>query len=227
MSPPKNKDDFLKFKRISQSDLEQYNSLLIGLCKDYKDSKCMGLYELATMHNAGICLLSLQNDLMLLREQLILASHKPAQSVLARHIAVAVYEGAKDLPIIFGKKYRDALAAAEVDNTIIDELGVAIKPVSQFYTKYKNALSSIRNYLAAHREHIGWVQASLIESIEPTNILLLTMEFTRLLVPMVHFNIRATAEVHRLTYIKLVEDKNRGTDGAGEPMEPERCGVRS
>jgi hypothetical protein len=209
MSPSKNEHNSPKFKKISQSELEKYHSLLTGLCKDYKGSKCMGLYELATLHNAGICLLSLQNDLMLLREQLVLASHKQAQSVLARHIAIAVYEGAKDLPIIFGKKYRDALAAAEVDNSILGELGLVIKPVSQFYTKYKNGLSSIRNYLAAHREHIGWVQVSLIEAIDPTNILLLTMEFMRLLVPIVHFNIRATAEVHQLTYIKLVEEKRK------------------
>jgi len=215
MLPHKNKDNAINFKRISQSELEKYHALLTCLCKDYKDAKCMGLSELATLHNAGICLLSLQNDLMLLREQLVFASHKPAQSVLARHIAIAVYEGAKDLPIIFGKRYRDALGAAEVDNRIFDELGTVIKPVSQFYTKYKNGLSSIRNYLAAHREHIGWVQVSLIGSIEPTNILLLTMEFMRLLVPIVQFNIRATAEVHQFTYYKLIEDKRKSEKSDG------------
>jgi len=205
-------------------NFEGSSALIESLTEGYEEARRHGLSEMAKVHNAGIFLLLLQRDVVILRYDLATESDRVRKVFLARQLAIVVYEGATDLPAVFGKDYRLALTAIGMEANFIKNLGTAMRPISQFMQKNRSGLEAIRNYIAAHRDHNGWLQAKLMRAIDPEKLLWVGIAFGRLLVPLVTFQGKVTPEVHRLTVARLKAAKGVDAPNAFFGVDSVDCG---
>ncbi|MBM4066358.1 MAG: hypothetical protein FJ266_12095 [Planctomycetes bacterium] len=83
--------------------------IVSSLKKQCEEAVTHGLKNHAVIYNAGLFVVLLEQDLSAYSTALYYANSKYHQQFAARGMAVVLYEGAEDIPTVFGKNYREAL----------------------------------------------------------------------------------------------------------------------
>jgi hypothetical protein len=86
--------------------------------------------------------------------------------LIARSLALLLFEIGEDIPAVFGKKFREASAALGVPEDQLDAIGVETKKVSVFWNENRRLLKDIRTIAAAHRDHDAIALHEAIDGID-------------------------------------------------------------
>ena len=86
--------------------------------------------------------------------------------LIARTVALIVYEIGEDIPAVFGKKFRDALKKLKVPEDQTDQLYQCVKLIAEAWNENRAVLKEIRTISAAHRDHDALAIHKTIDAID-------------------------------------------------------------
>jgi hypothetical protein len=124
-----------------------------------------------TVFNVGLYLLLLDQDIAYFTDDLICAIGDRRRAFLAKHEAVLLYEAAKDLPQLLGREFRDAVKALGASTEQIAQLNAVSSDLNQFWQANREFLGTIRNALAAHRDHDALRYVDALEALRPLEVM--------------------------------------------------------
>ena len=124
-----------------------------------------------TVFNVGMYLLLLDQDIAYFTDDLVCAIGDRRRAFLAKHEAVLLYEAAEDLPQLLGREFRDAAKALGASADQIARLNVVSSDLNQFWKGHREFLGTIRNALAAHRDHDALGYADALETLKPLEVM--------------------------------------------------------
>lgn len=103
------------------------------------------------------------------------------RAFIAKQEAVLLYEAAEDVRQLLGGEFRAALKALNVPQDIVDRVKVVSTDLNKFWGKHRAFLKTIRNVLAAHRDHDALRYVADLESLKPLEVMNRAVEFSALL----------------------------------------------
>lgn len=124
-----------------------------------------------TVINVGMYLLLLDQDIAYFTDNLICAIGDRRRAFLAKHQAVLLYEAAEDLPQLLGREFRDAVKALGASADQLAHLNAVSSDLNQFWQDNRRFLGTIRNALAAHRDHDSLRYADALEGLRPLEVM--------------------------------------------------------
>ncbi len=93
------------------------------------------------------------------------------RGLIARSLALILFEIGEDIPSVFGKKFREASTALGVSEDQLNAVGAETKKVSAFWNENRILLKEIRAIAAAHMDHDAIVLHELIDGIDLFDLL--------------------------------------------------------
>lgn len=123
--------------------------------------------NIKTVFNVSLYVLLLDQDLAYFTNDLVQATGDRRRAFIAKQEAVLLYEAAEDVRQLLGKEFRTALKALNVPQEIIDRINAVSTGLDKFWDKHRGFLKTIRNVLAAHRDHDALRYVSDLESLKP------------------------------------------------------------
>ena len=145
--------------------------------------------------NVGLYALLLDQDLAFFTDDLVCAIGDQRRAFVAKHEAVLLYEAAEDLPQLLGKEFRDAVNALGATPEQLPRLNVASSDLNQFWRKQREFLGTIRNVLAAHRDHDTLRYAENLENLKPIEVMARAADLS----PLLDRLIKVLTEIAQLT----------------------------
>ena len=123
------------------------------------------------LFNVALYLLLLDQDLSDFTDDLVCSMGERRRVFVAKQEAALLYEAAEDLPQLLGKSFRDAIRVLGISDQQQRHLDLASSELSKFWQKEREFLGSIRNAVAAHREHdaLGYLEA--LEGVKPLEVM--------------------------------------------------------
>jgi hypothetical protein len=134
-----------------------------------------------TVFNVGMYLLLLDQDIAYFTDDLICAIGDRRRAFLAKHEAILLYEAAEDLPQLLGREFRDAVKALGASEEQLARLNAVSSDLSQFWQANREFLGTIRNALAAHRDHDALRYADALEALRHLEVMARAAELSQLL----------------------------------------------
>lgn len=134
-----------------------------------------------TVFNVGMYVLLLDQDIAYFTDDLVCAVGDRRRAFLAKHEAVLLYEAGKDLPQLLGREFRDAANALGASPDHISRLNAVSSELNRFWQGHQGFLGTIRNALAAHRDHDALQYAEALETLKPLEVMARAAELSQLL----------------------------------------------
>jgi len=131
--------------------------------------------------NVGMYVLLLDQDIAYFTDDLVCAIGDRRRAFLAKHEAVLLYEAGEDLPQLLGREFRDAVKALEASPEQLSRLNTVSSELNGFWQDHREFLGTIRNALAAHRDHDALRYADALETLKPLEVMARAAELSQLL----------------------------------------------
>ncbi|MDO8795631.1 MAG: hypothetical protein Q7J25_13540 [Vicinamibacterales bacterium] len=141
----------------------------------------LGAGSATTVFNVGLYLLLLDQDIAYFTDDLVCAIGDRRRAFLAKHEAVLLYEAAEDLPQLLGREFRDAINALGASADQVARLNSVSSDLNQFWQGHREFLGTIRNALAAHRDHDALGYADALETLKPLEVMGRAAQLSQLL----------------------------------------------
>ena len=135
----------------------------------------------ATVFNVGMYLLLLDQDIAYFTDDLVCAIGERRRAFLAKHEAVLLYEAAEDLPQLLGREFREAVKALGASAEQLAHLNSVSSDLNRFWQAHRDFLRTIRNALAAHRDHDSLRYVDALEALKPLEVMSRAAELSQLL----------------------------------------------
>jgi hypothetical protein len=126
---------------------------LSSVRKTLEQAKAIGAENVQTVFNVALYLLQLDQDLAYFTTDIVQAVGDRRRAFVAKHEAVLLYEAAEDLPQLLGRQFREAIAALSIPPAQLQLINAVSSDLNKFWRDHREFLGTIRNALAAHREH--------------------------------------------------------------------------
>jgi hypothetical protein len=134
-----------------------------------------------TVFNVGMYLLLLDQDIAYFTDDLVCAIGDRRRTFLAKHEAVLLYEAAEDLPQLLGREFREAVKTLGASTDQVTRLNAVSSDLYQFWQGHREFLGTIRNALAAHRDHDALSYADALGILKPLEVMGRAAELSQLL----------------------------------------------
>lgn len=138
----------------------------------------LGLGNMKVVFNVGLYLLLLDQDLAEFTNDLVHGNGDRRRAFIAKHEAVLLYEAAEDLPQLMGRNFRNAVSALGVSQEQLGRLNSASSGLSKFRREHQGFLGTIRNVLAAHRDHDALRYIESLELLKPLEVMAVGAELS-------------------------------------------------
>lgn len=115
-------------------------------------------------------------DITCLTQTIINEETKWKNILFTKKLILILYETQKDLPHLFGKKFRKIFDNIVNSKDYIKEMNSLLKPISVFTSEYEEYLKIARNTVSAHRDHDTVIQISMMKKMDPYIIIRLAIE---------------------------------------------------
>jgi hypothetical protein len=125
--------------------------------------------------------LLLDQDIAYFTDDLVCAIGDRRRAFLAKQEAVLLYEAAEDLPQLLGREFRDAVNALGASAEQLARLNAVSSELNRFWQGHREFLGTIRNFLAAHRDHDALRYAEALENLKPLEVMARAAELSQLL----------------------------------------------
>lgn len=155
----------------------------------------LNLSNVKTVFNVGFYVLLLDQDIADFTDNLMYATGDRRRAFIAKHEALLLYEAAEDLPQLLGAQFRVAAKAIGASDDQIARLNSVSSGLNRFWKEHREFLGTIRNALAAHREHDSLRYAESLDQLKPLEVMERAAELS------VHLNglVQVLTEVALLT----------------------------
>jgi hypothetical protein len=134
-----------------------------------------------TVFNVGMYILLLDQDIAYFTDDLVCAIGDRRRAFLAKHEAVLLYEAAEDLPQLLGREFRDLVKTLGASAEQLARINSVSLELNQFWQGHREFLGTIRNALAAHRDHDALRYADTLETLRPFEVMARAAELSQLL----------------------------------------------
>jgi hypothetical protein len=134
-----------------------------------------------TVFNVGMYLLLLDQDIAFFTDDLVCAVGDRRRAFVAKHEAILLYEAAEDLPQLLGRGFREAVRALGASAEQFADLNSVSSDLNQFWQGHRDFLGTIRNALAAHRDHDALRYVDVLETLKPLEVMARAAELSQLL----------------------------------------------
>jgi hypothetical protein len=124
-------------------------------------------------------------DITLLRNQVKCAETKWRANLNARLLAMTIWECVDDLPAIFGREVRGALADLTISHNLRTELDETLRDINIFKRTHGSSLKAIRDFTAAHRDQRVDRLLAALQEVRPMDVVDLARSL-RLLLQALH-----------------------------------------
>jgi hypothetical protein len=131
--------------------------------------------------NAALFLNTVSYDLSIGVVELVYERDVWKRRLIARSLALLLFEIGEDIPAVFGKKFRDASTALGVSEIQLNSVGAETKKVSAFWNENRALLKEIRTIAAAHRDHDAIALHESIDGIDLFGLLGLGVELSSMM----------------------------------------------
>lgn len=131
--------------------------------------------------NVGLYVLLLDQDLAFFTDDLVCAIGDRRRAFVAKHEAILLYEAAEDLPQLLGREFRDAVKTLGATAAQIERLNSVSSDLNRFWQRQRDFLGTIRNALAAHRDHDALRYDESLEALKPREVMARGAELSPLL----------------------------------------------
>jgi hypothetical protein len=169
----------------SRADARRRNKIrkeaLISVRHTLQQATNMNAHNIQTIFNVALYLLQLDQDLAYFTTDMVCAIGDRRRAFVAKHEALLLYEAAKDIPELLGKKFRDAITALSVPADQVEVINAVSSDLNRFWRTHREFLGTIRNVLTAHREHDALAYAQALDSIGPLEVMHRAAELSQLL----------------------------------------------
>lgn len=182
----------VRFSWKNRARLDASDEVVERIRKLCARSREMGMLNLACVHNASLFVLLLDQDFHWLRTQMMRALDDAERAFVGRQIAVLLFEASEDLPQVFGREYRKALAALQFDKQVLPELDAIMKRVSNFKREHAESLKQVRILVGAHREQNALVQLEALQRVQPLTLMELAAELYQSIRPLTELLVNVT-----------------------------------
>ena len=119
---------------------------IADLARDCEKTSTLGYNESFAVQNLTLFVFLLQRDVVILRDELAFATGKDRQDLMARHLALTIYEACEDIPQLLGQEYRKTMLALGMTDEGLKHLGQISRGFHQFGEANRSFLARIRNY---------------------------------------------------------------------------------
>ncbi len=154
---------------------------LASVRKTLDQATTMRAQNIQTVFNVALYLLQLDQDLAYFTTDMVQAVGDRRRAFVAKHEAVLLYEAAEDVPQLVGKQFRAAIAALSVPPEQVQLINAISSDLNRFWREHRDFLGTIRNVLAAHREHDALTYARALDTIKPLEVMHRAAELSQLL----------------------------------------------
>lgn len=161
-------------RRARIEALKTVNKTLDGAAK-------LDAANIKIVFNVGLYVLLLDQDLAFFTDDLICAIGDRRRASVAKHEAIMLYEAAEDLPQSLGREFRDAVKTLGATPEQLERLNSVSSDLNRFWQKQREFLGTIRNALAAHRDHDALRYAESLEALKPREVMARGAELSPLL----------------------------------------------
>lgn len=131
-----------------------------------QNSKRQGWHTHAQLWNLGIYINLAAHDLSVLVWQLCVERDIWTRKLLARHVALLMYETTEDMTQLLGKRVREPLDKLGILPTFDGSLRTVREPLDQFWKQHAGKFNHIRRTSAAHRDLDGLTLFDTIDTID-------------------------------------------------------------
>jgi len=156
---------------------------------------CLNAASAKTIFNVGMYALLLDQDIACFTDDLVCAIGDRRRAFLAKHEAVLLYEAGEDLPQLLGREFRNAVKALGASPEQLSRVNAVSSELNRFWQGNREFLGTIRNALAAHRDHDALRYAEALETLKPLEVMAGAADLSQLLDRLV----RVIAELASLT----------------------------
>ena len=96
---------------------------------------------------------------------------------VARQMAVMLYEGTQDVPVLIGKEFRGMMKRLEFADNRTNEVNQIRNKLAGFKRVHSERLKELRNVMAAHRDRDVTLQLRLLGGLDKFEVYKTAVEF--------------------------------------------------
>ena len=186
----------IRFRWKNRKRRKITDDLIATLKKRYDEATRANVPAYMGIYNAGLFVVLLEQDISAYSDSIFFAKSEWHRQFFARGLAVLLHEGAKYLPQLHGKEYREWLNVLELDERWMKALNETGSKLSSFRKKHTPFLYKIRNYVGAHRHHDASTQLDILSDLKAIEIYRLGAEFSVPLRDLVAFYTQLLTYMH-------------------------------
>lgn len=127
--------------------------------------------NLKIVFNVGMYVLLLDQDLAYFTDDLVCAIGDRRRAFLVKHEAILLHEAAEDIPQLLGREFRDAVRAVGATDELLARINSVSSDLNRFWQDHREFLGTIRNALAAHRDHDALGYAESLDRLKPLEVM--------------------------------------------------------
>lgn len=175
--------------------------------KTLAGAKAIQALDTERVFNVTLYVLLLDEDLAHCTDAIMYAPQGSKQRFAAKHEALLVYEAAEDLLHLLGRNFRSAAQNMGATEEQMNRFDANRSEINAFWRGNRVFLGTIRNALAAHREHDALKYLQIVEQLETLQVMSRAGQLSEYLKSLVDNLI----EIARLTSneVRLAEDVER------------------
>lgn len=170
----KERDNTTTLFAKKHQDMLEVSRFLLKSIKTYRQK---GWHTHSEIWNIAFFMNIAAHDVSVLVFQLVTEREQWTRKLVARHVALALYETSEDLTQLLGKPIRDALRKLGLLSELDQELRQARQPLDDYWETSAPILKPIRVSSIAHREHNSVDLFETIDAINVDQILQLGLKF--------------------------------------------------
>ena len=137
--------------------------------------------SIRTVFNVGLFIVLLDDDIAYFAEDMVTAIGDRRRRFVAKQEAVLIYEAAEDLRQLLGRDFRDAVKSLGATEEQMSRLKSLSSDLHRFWDDRREFLGTVRNALAAHRDHDTLAYVASLEALEPLDVMRAAADLSQLL----------------------------------------------
>lgn len=161
----------LRHRRCARPKHKARAAALATIANTLRQAGHLKAESVRRVFNVGLYLLLMDQDLADFTDDLVNAIGDRRRRFIAKHEAVLLYEAAEDLPQLLGKEFRQAVMALGTREDLMTQLNQVSSDLNKFWQQHREFLGTVRNAVAAHREHDALRYVETLQALAPLEVM--------------------------------------------------------
>jgi hypothetical protein len=142
-----------RYRKNTKRSIAELGRLFATFESQWNVARSLGLAKYSTLYNSIVFLLLLHYDFAVLAYDHATEADERKQNLYARQLCLLLHEALDDLPAVFGAEFRKAATSLPDGQAHVARISTALKQLTVLRRTHQSAISNVRNFVAAHRDH--------------------------------------------------------------------------